>query len=258
MLCQSSRDVAVASQLRIPKTPSKTFVAIANLRSLRRKSHHIAMKLHNVYGSPSHANKENPMDELIFIVLSQMTTHKALVRVYDRLKSEYDDWQGLSVTSISKLKDLIRNAGLADRRAAQIKTIAVKIKKEFGSVNLESLRLWSDPEVERYLVSLPGVGVKTAKCVMLFSLGRKVLPVDTHVSRIARRLGLVSSHNNSHLEEIVAPKDRYRFHVNMVAHGRTTCRAVRPRCMDCCLQTVCSYRRENRVTEFVTWTEPLD
>ena len=106
MLCKLSKDVA-ASQLRIQKkTPNKIF--IANLRSLRGKSHHIAIKLHKVYGSPTHANKQDPLDELIFIVLSQMTTHKALVRVYNRLKSEYDDWQGLPVTSIPKLKNVIQ------------------------------------------------------------------------------------------------------------------------------------------------------
>lgn len=239
------KQAVAASRFQRQKTPPiKTIVAIASLSTLRRKSHHIAVKLHRTYGSPNHSNKQDPVDELIFIVLSQMTTHKALVRVYNSLKSEYDDWQDLPVTSIPKLKRLIRNAGLADRRAAQIKSIAVKIEKEFGSVSLESLRLWSDREVERFLISLPGVGVKTAKCVMLFSLGRKVLPVDTHVMRVARRLGLVSSDDHSHLEEIVAPKDRYSFHVNMVAHGRTTCRAVRPRCVDCCLQAICSYCRE--------------
>lgn len=183
------------------------------------------------------------MDELIFIVLSQMTTHKALVRVYDNLKFHYDNWDRLSVTSIRSLKHLIHHAGLANHKAARIKSIAAKIKNEFGTVSLEHLRLWSDPEIERFLTSLPGVGIKTAKCVMLFSLNRQVLPVDTHVMRVARRLGLVNKPDNFHLEQIVAPKDRYSFHVNAVAHGRATCQAIRPNCSSCSLQTICSHRQ---------------
>lgn len=238
-----SKEAVAANRSRVQKKTAKAIIAIGHLNALRRKSHHIAMKLHKIYGSPNHENKQDPVDELIFIVLSQMTTHKVLIRVYNSLKSEYDDWQGLSVTSISRLKHLIRPAGLGDRRAGQLKSIAAGIEKEFGLVSLDSLRQLPDREVERFLISLPGVGLKTAKCVMLFSLGRHVLPVDTHVLRVARRLGLLSSNDDIYLEEIVAPKDRYRFHVNMVAHGRGTCRAVRPRCMDCCLRAICSYRQ---------------
>jgi endonuclease III len=210
-----------------------------NMRGLRRKSHHVAAALHKVHGSPNHANKQDPMDELIFIVLSQMTTHKALVRVYDNLKLKYDNWDRLSVTSIRRLKHLIHHAGLANHKAVRIKSIAARIKNEFGTVSLHPLRLWSDSEVERFLTSLPGVGIKTAKCVMLFSLNRQVLPVDTHVMRVSRRLGLVNTPDNFRLEQIVAPEDRYSFHVNVVAHGRATCQAIRPNCSSCSLQTIC-------------------
>ena len=222
---------------------------------LRDRSHQVARRLHGVYGSPRHDNKDDPLDELIFIILSQMTTHKALVRVFDSIKERYKTWEPLADMSLTKLKALIFNAGLSQNKAPRIKNILRKIRKDFVEVSLERLHEMPDAVAERYLLSLPGVGTKTAKCVMLFALDRKVLPVDTHVLRVSRRLELLGErvseqHIHPALEQVVRPKDRYSFHVNMIAHGRTVCLAVRPRCEDCILNTICPYpEKQGQITE---------
>lgn len=213
---------------------------------LRRKGRRVTSLLQSVYGSPRHDNKDDPLDELVFIILSQMTTHKALVRVYNQVKAAYPSWGSLLEMPLDEVRALIHNAGLSYHKAPRIKAILRKIAEDFGEVSLEALRDMPDAEAEEYLRSLPGVGTKTARCVMMFSLGRQVLPVDTHVLRVAKRLGLMSEdlpegQVHSDLDDLVAPEERYRFHVNAVAHGRTTCLAVRPHCDRCVLQEMCLY-----------------
>lgn len=196
------------------------------------------------YGSPHHNNKHDPLDELVFIILSQMTTGPSFNRVYDRLKAAYPSWARLASMPNSKLKDLIQDAGLSNQKAPRLKQVVRRVMKDFGKPTLRPLKEMSDAEAERYLTSLPGVGVKTAKCVMMYSLGRAVLPIDTHVARVAARLGLLpprtprAAHHEL-LEQVVPPSARYSFHVNALAHGRALCLALRPRCSRCPLSPVC-------------------
>ena len=176
-----------------------------------------------------------------------MTTSPSYERVFDRLKAAIPEWSVLTETSISYLTSLIADAGLSGQRALRLKRIADRLLDDFGEVSLSSLIDHDDETVQQYLTSLPGVGVKTAKCVMMYSLDREVLPVDTHTARIAVRLGLVSAGTpatvDRQLSAVVPPPHRFDFHVNAVAHGRTTCRAIRPRCDDCVLSSVCSIGR---------------
>jgi endonuclease III len=215
---------------------------------LRRRAHHATIILHTTYGSPRHGNKDDPLDELVFIILSQMTTQKSFNRVFDRIKEAVGTWDAVLQMRLRKVKSLIKDAGLSNQKAPRLKTILWKIKSDYGRVDLDALRGMVDDEVEDYLTSLPGVGRKTAKCIMMYSLGREVLPVDTHVWRVGRRLGLVGediSYNNVHeaLEAVVVPADRYRFHVNAIAHGRTLCVHTRPHCSRCPLNRICLYPR---------------
>ncbi|MBI4635994.1 MAG: endonuclease III [Candidatus Rokubacteria bacterium] len=182
----------------------------------------------------------------MFIILSQMTTHQSLRRVYDRLKAESPTWLTVSRMSESRLGKLIGGAGLSRRRVPQLQTIPQRLQRDFGEATLEPLRLMETPAAERYLLSLPGVGPKTAKCVLMYSLGREVLPVDTHVQRVAVRLGLVPastrySELHDALENVVPAVDRYAFHVNAVAHGRSVCVAPVPRCHLCRLRSLCRF-----------------
>ena len=186
------------------------------------------------------------MDELVFIILSQMTTSKSFGRVFDRLKVRTKDWSHVLRMPLRKLKALIGDAGLSHQKGPRIKAILKRLERDFGRVSLDALRRMPDDDVEAYLTSLPGVGVKTAKCVMMYSLGRRVLPVDTHVWRVARRLGFVSAsvpypEIHGALEVVVPPADRYSFHVNALSHGRKVCIALRPRCRGCPLRRLCPY-----------------
>src|SRR5262249_23768648 len=152
----------------------------------------------------------------------------------DRVKAAYPTWSELLELPLARFKRLIVDAGLSNQKAPRILAILNAITRDYGSPSLDSLHQLPDDEVERYLTSLPGVGVKTAKCVMMYSLGRAVLPVDPHVWRVATRLGLIPvglSPATSHqaLEANIAPRDRYSFHVNSISHGRGTCIPLRPR-----------------------------
>ena len=201
------------------------------------------MMLKAHYGSPGLNNKDDPVDELFFIVLSQMTTSPSYERVFDRLKAWSDGWERLLTTPVGELKRVISDAGLSNQKAPKLLAIARRLREDFGSVTLAPLGERDDEAVEAYLTGLPGVGVKSAKCVMMYALGRCVLPVDTHVARVARRLGLSTAtapaRLHEELEEVVPPNLRYDFHVNAVAHGRAVCQAKVPRCGACVLAALC-------------------
>jgi endonuclease-3 len=202
--------------------------------------------LGDVYRSPRHDNKDDPLDELIFILLSQMTTQKSCSRVFGRLKEVCPTWNRALEMPLPRLRALIKDGGLSRGKAARIKEILTRVHRDFGAVSLNPLRSMDDAAAEAYLTSLPGVGIKTAKCVLMYSLGRAVLPVDTHVWRVAGRLGLVEPTTpyprvHAALEAIVPPDCRYDFHVNVLAHGRRTCRAIRPLCESCPLGPACPY-----------------
>lgn len=207
--------------------------------------------LHSTYGSPRHNNKEDPLDELVFIILSQMTTYWSFERVYGRLKHDAPTWDLVRRMPLAKLKKIIKDAGLSNQKAPRIKAIFERIHRDFGRVTLEPLRQMPTAKAEAYLVSLPGVQRKTAKCVLMYSLERKVLPVDTHVLRVARRLGftdekVISDRVHHQLENAIAPADRYRFHVNALSHGRTVCVAKSPRCEECDLTRLCEYYQSSK------------
>lgn len=219
---------------------------------LQNRASKVSRLLHAAYGSPRHGNKTNPLDELIFIILSLMTTHHSFNRVYAHLKKEVRSWDSLTTLPVGKLRDLIKEGGLSDQKARRIKEIAKRIHNDFGKVTLAPLKFMETEDAEKYLVSLPGVGVKTAKCILMYSLDRPVLPVDTHVWRLAKRLELIGrkvSYSKVHeeIEKIVRPPDRYSFHVNALSHGRVVCQALVPRCSICFLNKICPYPKRQLI-----------
>jgi len=212
----------------------------------RAKAHRVVALLAALYASPRHDNKDDPLDELVFIVLSQMTTHWSFRRVYDRLKERYPSWKRVLEAGPRALMVVIGDAGLSRQKAPRIIEILRRLRTDFGRISLDAVRAMNDDAALRYLTSLPGVGAKTAKCVLMYSCGRSVLPVDTHVRRVASRLGLLphgtpTSQVDAALERAVAPADRYAFHVNAIAHGRALCIAGEPRCHACPLTRICRY-----------------
>ncbi|ESY65968.1 hypothetical protein X742_20710 [Mesorhizobium sp. LNHC232B00] len=195
------------------------------------------------YRSPRLNNKDDALDELFFILLSQMTTGPSYERVYNRLKAAVPNWSQLLKMDLTVLKALIGDAGLANQKAPRMVAIANQLARDFGEVTLEPLRRMTDRDAETFLTTLPGVGLKTAKCVLMYSLGRELLPVDTHVARVSRRLMLVGDAPSrlfvANLEAAVPPDCRYDYHVNVLQHGRELCRPMRPKCPECPLWALC-------------------
>ena len=223
-------------------TPTHLSGAVGKTRIVKN----VVGKLREVYGSPDLGNYEDPLDELFFILLSQRTTGPSYERVFVRFREWVSDWETLPKRTVRQVAKVIGPAGLGRQKAKHVVEIANVLCAEFGRVTLEPLVEKSDAEVQAFLASLPGVGVKTAKCVMLFSMGRNVLPVDSHVARIAERVGLVdrfASKTRTHevLEAVVPSELRLDFHVSGVAHGRALCRERNPKCEECPIRHICCY-----------------
>jgi endonuclease III len=215
-----------------------------SLSAKRLRARRICAALERRYGSPRLNNKDDPLDELVFILLSQMTAGPSYERVFDRFKGTLGTWEALLSMSSEEVRVLIADAGLSSQKAPRLIAIAKRLHEDFGAVTLSPLQVADDTSAESYLTSLPGVGRKTAKCVMMYAMGREVLPVDTHVMRVATRLGLfppnvLGGDVHDHLEAVVRPAERYSFHVNAIAHGREICRARVPACKACPVSSSC-------------------
>lgn len=196
------------------------------------------------YGPRPWRARRDPISELIFTVLSQNTSDNNSQRAFNKLLSRFGSREMVAIAPVEEIAELIWVGGLARVKAPRIKNILKAIWEKRGSIELDFLKDVPLPEAKAWLRELPGVGPKTAACVLLFSLGMPALPVDTHVYRVARRLGLIDykvSVEEAHdlLEALLLPAQVYPFHVYMVEHGRRTCVARRPRCPRCILREGC-------------------
>lgn len=209
----------------------------------------VCLSLERAYGNPRHGNKSNPLDELVYIILSNRTTPRTHRMVYAALKNEFPSWESVRPSDRRTMRRILGPAGLSRLRTGQLLRIFRALRAAFGRTTLAPLRAMSDREAEAFLTALPGVGRKVAKCVLMYSLNRPVLPVDVHVHRLAQRLGLAVKKrpdtSQDLIEAAVPPSLRYGFHVNAVAHGRAICRPINPQCIDCCLGRWCPSRRSD-------------
>ncbi len=208
----------------------------------------IARILSEHYGDHAHGNKANPLNELLFILCSLQTNEELYQSTYASLRARFPSMRLLAEASEAEIAAAITHGGLARQKARAIRRILVRLVNDFGTPTLAPLRMMSDPECEEYLMSLPGVGKKTARCVMMYSLQRKVFPVDSNCWRISRRLEWVrptrpdkscSNHDMDRVQDGIDPSIRYSLHVNLVSHGRSVCLPVAPKCNDCCLRQMC-------------------
>jgi endonuclease-3 len=189
------------------------------------------------------------IDEVVATVLSQHTSDLNSGRAFAQLKAKFPDWEQVLEASAGQVADAIRSGGIADQKARRIQQILAAIREREGRIDLSRLNDLDDRAVEEYLVSLPGVGPKTAACVLVFSMGRAAFPVDTHVHRIAVRLGWIpkgTSAEQAHriLGPAVPPGIRYDLHLALIEHGREVCQAQHPRCGTCVLRRECPFARE--------------
>jgi endonuclease III len=206
-----------------------------------REIHRRLVRAHGPLDPP---RRLDPLEELVVTILSQNTSDTNRDRAYQAMRARYPTWEALARARPRDLVRAIRVGGLANTKAPRILAVLREIREREGGFDLSWMRSVSDHEVEEYLTSLPGVGPKTTACVLAFSLDRPALPVDTHVHRVASRLGLLppgASAKAAHglLRDLVPAKLRVEFHVGLIRHGRTICKAGRPRCEQCPIQDIC-------------------
>jgi endonuclease-3 len=204
-----------------------------------------------VYGQPTWRPHHPPMDELVLTILSQHTSDINSGRAFEHLRAAFPTWEEVRDAPVAAIATAIQSGGLAQAKAPRIKAILQRIWDERGSFDLDFLKTVPLAEAEAWLAALPGVGPKTAACVLLFACGRPAMPVDTHIHRVSRRLGLVpdrASAEQAHelLEGLVPPEWYYAFHLNVIKHGREVCKAPRPRCELCVLRPWCDYYKGGR------------
>lgn len=188
----------------------------------------------------------DPVRSLVVTILSQNTNDVNRDRAYRRLEKRFSDWNDVRDAPTEDVLEAIRPAGLAPTKAPRIQEALKQCTRPDGSVSLEFLRDLPLEEARAWLLDIPGVGPKTAAIVLLFALGRPAFPVDTHIHRVTRRLGILpqnTGREKAHemLEEILPDRIYYTFHINLIAHGRDTCHARGPECGRCLLRDLCAY-----------------
>lgn len=203
--------------------------------------------LEKKYGRPRFGNPRDPVGDLVYIVLSNKTSPGMAQATYRRLRVRFKKWDDILRAPASALRLILRPAGLSQKKTKYIRAALRRIKADFGSCNLRALRKIAAHNAEDYLVTLPGVSNKVAKCVLMYTLDAPVLPVDSHVHRVAKRLGWTNRKRadqcHEELEALVPPARRYAFHVDCIAHGRLICRPENPVCDKCCINRHCAYFR---------------
>jgi endonuclease III len=215
-------------------------------RPTPRRVRAIRDRLRLVYGIPAAKPHRQPLAELILTVLSQSTNDRNRDVAYLALRDRFDSWEAVRDAPVDEIEEAIRPGGISRIKSARIKAIlrAITDRSDDGRMTLDWLAEVHVPEAQHYLIGLPGVGRKTAACVLLFALGMRDVPVDTHVARVGMRLelfragaGFEELHDT--MLEITPPGQELELHLNLLRHVRRTCYARRPDCRHCALQRMC-------------------
>jgi endonuclease-3 len=199
------------------------------------------------YGPVEWEPRYDPASELVYTILSQNTSDVNSERAFKALMMKFSSLDDIAAADVKEIEENIRSGGLAKIKAPRIQEILREIKHQVGSYDLNFLSKMKLDEAKTWLRKLNGVGPKTAAIVLCFSLGMPAMPVDTHIFRVSKRLGLIGKKVNvakAHdlLERQVAPEEVFAFHIYLIAHGRQICKAQRPRCGQCVLASACPSR----------------
>lgn len=220
----------------------------ADRRKRRRLAEFVLERLGERYERPTWGGARlDAVSELVLTILSQNTSDTNSFRAFTALEERYPTWDDVLAAPTDELEDVIRPGGLAPTKSKRIQHVLAEVHEAtHGTWDLSFLATMPLAEAREWLTSLPGIGRKTAAIVLLFNFGRPQLPVDTHVYRVATRLGMLPPRTpleRAHdlLEEVLEPDEMYPFHVELIRHGRDTCRAPRPICGWCPLTDVCAY-----------------
>jgi endonuclease-3 len=200
--------------------------------------------LRDFYGTPERGLSGDALTQLVQTILSQNTSDVNTERAFAGLWARFGAWQPILEAPTSEVADAIRSGGLAEIKAPRIQGVLAAIQQDRGELSLDFLATLPLDEARTYLTSLNGVGPKTAACVLLFALGMPALPVDTHVHRVSKRLGLIGEKINAEaahrqLESAIPSDQMFDAHMLLIRHGRTICKALRPRCAECPLEERC-------------------
>lgn len=210
----------------------------------RRQTRRVLKRLDDAYGPWDRHEVDDPVGCLVGTILSQNTSRGNSSAGYRRLRETLPTWQAVADAPTDTIERAIRVSGLAKTKAPRIRSILRHIRQDRGRVELSFLADLPADEAFAYLTAFDGIGPKTALCVLLFAFEKRVFPVDTHIYRIAIRLGWMDrdvpfARSHEVLTPMIAPADRYAMHILLIAHGRQTCKARSPRCVPCCLLDLC-------------------
>jgi len=208
------------------------------------RSETIRKRLEKEFGRPDNGALEDPMAALVNTILSQNTTDVTSDRAYASLRERYPTWEKLLRADPAELAGTIRVGGLPRIKAERILGALAEIKRQTGRLSLDFLHEMTEKEADEWLGQLKGVGPKTRAIVILFGLGKKAFPVDTHISRVSQRIGLVRKgagreEAQERMASLSRPADYFSYHINLIEHGRKTCSARKPRCSACLLSDAC-------------------
>jgi endonuclease-3 len=214
-----------------------------------RPVRYIIQNLERAYGVPSNERASDPLDMLIQIILSQATSDINSHRTFAALKKRFPSWDALLRARESTVAATIRSGGLANQKAAVIQSLLRQLKEEHGTLDLGFLHALSAEEAIKYLKRFRGLGPKTIACTLLFACRKDIFPLDTHIFRILRRVGLIpqkctDARAHEIMNHLVPPGKFYSFHVNLIRHGRTLCRPRDPLCERCPIVEYCDYGQQ--------------
>lgn len=207
---------------------------------------HIVQNLENTFGEPQLAPKSDALAMLIKIILSQATSDANSSRTFQNLKQRFKTWDNALAAGETEIADAIRLGGLANQKAKVIKDLLYQLKEMRGTLSLKILEKMNDEDARDFLQKFRGIGPKTVACTLLFARHKEVFPLDTHIFRVLKRMGILPEKINdtkAHklLDELVPSGKFYSLHVNLIRLGRKVCRPREPLCEQCPLIEYCDY-----------------
>jgi endonuclease-3 len=219
------------------------------MNEIKKKISLVNKLLVKKYGIPPRLKvPPEPVDLLIATILSQNTNDKNSYKAYQNLKRKYNNWNLVEKLPRQKIENLIKTAGLGKQKSRAIKEFLTLVKKEKGGIALDYLKKMNSADIITELTKYNGIGVKTASCVLLFSLRRNICPVDTHVHRITNRIDIAVTNMPDKtyilLNENMPDDIAHSFHTNLIRLGREICKPAKPNCSICPLLKVCSYKNK--------------
>lgn len=227
---------------------------IPDFQQRKKDTAEIARRLRAFIKTKStHGNGSTFIETLVATILSQNTSDVNSTRAYMELRAAYPTWEDVANADRTEMAHVIRSGGLAAQKSRTIIDVLNLIHENYGSFEPEHLDSTSDDDLLRELVSMKGIGLKTAACVLMFSLGRDVCAVDTHIYRVANRLGIVrasTADKTFHdLRPLIPAGKARQFHVDLIRFGRRICKAQRPHCFECPLYDLCRWEQKETFAE---------